>query len=93
MGLVRQSPVAGPGMHHLNLTDEEAAALINLLTAIIEGDEHPLAQRMKTLRRIRSKLAEISPGPRRKEKGAPSSKPRSWLGRPRLIGMPWDRSR
>jgi hypothetical protein len=62
-------------MYHLDLTDEEAAALINLLTAIIEGDEHPLSQRMKTLRRIRSKLPGISPEPRRKEKGSPSSKP------------------
>jgi hypothetical protein len=62
-------------MHHLNLTDEEAGTLINLLTAIIEGDEHPLSQRMKTLRRIRSKLPGISPEPRRMEKGAPRSRP------------------
>jgi hypothetical protein len=65
-------------MHHLNLTDEEAAALINLLTGIIEGDEYPLSQRMKTLRRIRSKLPGIiSPEPQPMEKGAPSSKPRT----------------
>jgi hypothetical protein len=62
-------------MHRFNLTDEEAAALINLLTAIIEGDEHPLSQRMKTLRRIRSKLPGISPEPRRVEKRATHSSP------------------
>jgi hypothetical protein len=61
-------------MHHLNLTDEEAAARINLLTAIIEGDEHLSSQRMETLRRIRSKLPGIAPEPRRKEKGSPSNK-------------------
>jgi hypothetical protein len=64
-------------MHHLNLTDEEAAALINLLTAIIEGDEHRSSQRMEALRRIRSKLPGISPEPRRKKKDSPHSKPQT----------------
>ena len=67
----------GAGMHRFNLTDEEAAALINLLTAIIEGDEHPLSQRLRTLRRIRSKLPGISPEPRRMEKRATRSRPRT----------------
>jgi len=70
MGLVRQSPVAGPGMHHLNLTDEEAAALINLLTAIIEGDERPSSQRMETLRRIRFSCFASQPSSGRVELAA-----------------------
>jgi hypothetical protein len=43
----------------LDLTNEEAAALINLLTGIIEGDQNPMARRIKTLRQIRAKLPGI----------------------------------
>ena len=40
----------------LNLTDEEAGVLLNLLTGIIEGDRHPMSRRLNALRRIRAKL-------------------------------------
>jgi hypothetical protein len=43
----------------LHLTDEEAAALINLLTGTIEGDQHPTSPRVETLRQIRAKLPGI----------------------------------
>ena len=43
----------------LDLTNEEAAALLNLLTGIIEGDRYPMSRRMTTLRRIRAKLAGV----------------------------------
>jgi hypothetical protein len=43
----------------LDLTDEEAAALINLLTGIIEADQYPMSRRLKTLRQIRAKLPGI----------------------------------
>jgi len=44
------------GQMQLDLTDEEAAALINLLTGIIEADQYPMSRRLKTLRLIRAKL-------------------------------------
>jgi hypothetical protein len=43
----------------LDLTDEEAAALINLLTGIIEADQSPMSRRIETLRQIRAKLPGI----------------------------------
>jgi hypothetical protein len=43
----------------LDLTDEEAAALINLLTGIIEADQSPMSRRVKTLRQIRARLPGI----------------------------------
>jgi hypothetical protein len=43
----------------LNLTDEEAAALINLLTGVIEADQYPTSRRLKLLRQIRAKLPGI----------------------------------
>ena len=42
-----------------DLTDREAAALINLLTGTIEGDQHPTSPRVETLRQIRAKLPGI----------------------------------
>ena len=47
----------------LNLTDEEAATLLNLLTGIIEGDLYPKSRRLRTLRRIRAKLPGALPEP------------------------------
>ncbi len=43
----------------LDLTDEEAATLINLLTGIIEADQYPISRRLETLRQIRAKLPGI----------------------------------
>ena len=47
----------------LKLTHEEVAALINLLTGIIETDAYPISRRIRTLRRIRAKLPGIRAEP------------------------------
>jgi hypothetical protein len=41
---------------HLELTDDQAAALLRLLNRTIADDRYPLSPRIKTLRDIRSKL-------------------------------------
>jgi hypothetical protein len=41
---------------HLDLTDEEAAALLKELDGLIDGDRYFLSPRIKTLRAIRAKL-------------------------------------
>jgi hypothetical protein len=45
---------------HLDLTDEEAAALIRELHDIIESDRYPFSPRIHTLRAI---LAKLQPEP------------------------------
>jgi hypothetical protein len=47
-------------MQHLDLTDEEAAALIKELADIIEGDKYQFSPRIRTLRAI---LAKLRPEP------------------------------
>jgi hypothetical protein len=47
---------------NLDLTDEEAAALLRELNDIIDGDRYFLSPRIKTLKAIRSK---IRPEPKR----------------------------
>ena len=41
---------------HLDLTDEEAAALLKELDGLIDGDRYFLSPRIKTLRAIRAKI-------------------------------------
>jgi hypothetical protein len=41
---------------HLDLTDEETAALLRELDGLIDGDRYFLSSRIKTLRAIRAKL-------------------------------------
>jgi len=41
---------------HLDLTDEEAAALLKELNQIIKNDRYPLSQRIRVLRSIRAKF-------------------------------------
>jgi hypothetical protein len=71
----------------LELTDEEAAALLNLLTETIESDRYPFSQRVRTLRGILAKFGPMAPAPpppaRRPtpEERDPSRRPRP--GRPR----------
>jgi hypothetical protein len=43
-------------MPHLDLTDEEAAALIKELDNIVERDRYPFSPRIRTLRAIFAKL-------------------------------------
>jgi len=51
----------------LDLTDEEATALLRLLNRAIEDDRYPLSLRIRTLRHIRAKLpgAPLEPPPAR----------------------------
>jgi hypothetical protein len=51
-------PVIRPhiGAMHLDLTDEEAAALTQELHDIVESDRYPLSPRIRTLRAILDKL-------------------------------------
>jgi len=50
-------------MPHLDLTDEEAAALTQELHDIVENDRYPFSPRIQTLRAI---LAKLRPEPVRK---------------------------
>ena len=47
-------------MPHLDLSDEEAAALVGLLTRTIADDRYPLSQRILALKAI---LAKLRPEP------------------------------
>ena len=51
---------------HLDLTDEETFALLNLLTQTIENDRYPLSPRIQTLRGILDKFGPIAPARRRR---------------------------
>ena len=46
---------------HLDLTDEEALALLKLLTEKIENDRYPLSPRIGVLRSIRDRLPGAPP--------------------------------
>ena len=48
---------------HLDLTDEETFALLNLLTETIENDRYPLSPRVQTLRGILAKFGPVPPAP------------------------------
>src|SRR5712671_3064602 len=41
---------------NLDLTDEEAAALLRELDSLIDGDRYFMSQRIKTLRAVRAKI-------------------------------------
>jgi hypothetical protein len=47
----------------LDLTDEEAAALLRELNQIIEYDRYPLSPRIRLLRQIRARLPGAPPAP------------------------------
>jgi len=49
-------------MPHLDLSDEEAATLVALLTRTIDGDRYLLSPRIRTLKAI---LAKLRPEPAR----------------------------
>ena len=50
-------------MQHLDLSDDEAAALTQELHDIVENDRYPFSHRIQTLRAI---LAKLRPEPARK---------------------------
>jgi hypothetical protein len=62
-------------MQHLDLTEDEAAALFALLTRTVESDRYPLSPRIRTLKAI---LGKLRPEPM----GEPSA------AAPRLYGPP-----
>jgi hypothetical protein len=64
-------------MQHLDLSDEEAAALIKELRDIIESDRYPFSDRIRTLKTI---LAKLRPDPVRE----PLPPPKVYM-RPRFI--------
>jgi hypothetical protein len=47
-------------MQHLNLSDDEDAALVALLTRTVADDRYPLSPRVRTLKAI---LAKLRPEP------------------------------
>jgi nitrate reductase NapE component len=54
-----KDPMSGV-MQHLDLSDDEAAALVALLTRTITDDRYPLSPRIRALKAI---LAKLRPGP------------------------------
>jgi hypothetical protein len=68
---------------HLDLTEEETFALLNLLTETIENDRYPLSPRIRTLRSILAKFGPMAPAPPpparppTPEECAPSRRPQS----------------
>jgi hypothetical protein len=48
---------------HLDLTDEETRALLNLLVETIEADRYPFSPRIRVLREILTKFGEMRPKP------------------------------
>jgi hypothetical protein len=65
-------------MPQLDLTDEEAAALLTALNRVIENDRYPLSPRIRVLRGIRANLpgAPHEPPP----VGPPrTGRPRRWI--------------
>ena len=48
---------------HLEMTDDETAALIKELNDIVESDRHPFSPRIRTLRTILAKLDPPAPRP------------------------------
>jgi hypothetical protein len=66
-------------MQHLDLTDDEAAALTQELHDIVENDRYPFSPRIRTLRGILAKLRPEparEPSPPRKGVYEPPSKGR-----------------
>jgi hypothetical protein len=48
---------------HLDLTDEETSALLNLLAETTRNDRYPLSPRVRTLRAILAKFGRMAPAP------------------------------
>jgi hypothetical protein len=72
-------------MQHLELTDEEAAALIKELHDITGNDRYPFSARIQTLRAI---LAKLRPEPARAPLPLPKvyAPPRATVARKRRAG-------
>jgi hypothetical protein len=72
-------------MQHLDLSDEEAAALTKELADITGSDRYPFSRRIKTLRAI---LAKLRPEPAREPAPPPKvyAPPRATVARRRRAG-------
>lgn len=46
---------------HLDLADEQTAALLGALDRIIENDRYPLSPRIRTLKELRAKIKPYPP--------------------------------
>jgi hypothetical protein len=70
---------------HLDLSDDEAAALTQELHDVIENDRYPFSPRIRTLRGI---LAKLRPEPSREPLPPPKAyaPPRTTAARRRRIG-------
>ena len=70
---------------HLDLSDDETAALVQELHAIVENDHYPLSPRIRTLRGI---LAKLRPEPVHKPLPPPKvyAPPRATAARRRRSG-------
>jgi hypothetical protein len=74
-------------MTHLDLTDEERAALLKELDGLIDGDRYFLSTRIKTLRAIRAKLRPervrepLPPPPKRYEPPRATARQKRRAGR------------
>jgi hypothetical protein len=80
----RSSPIFGV-MQHLDLSDEEAGALIKELADITGNDRYPFSSRIQTLRAI---LAKLRPEPAREPLSPPKvyAPPRATGARRRRAG-------
>jgi hypothetical protein len=58
----------------LDLTDEEAAALLSLLNRVIADDRYPLSPRIRMLRGIRAMLPGAPPQPPPARPSAPEER-------------------
>lgn len=78
------TPISGI-MQHLDLSDEEAAALTKELADITGNDRYPFSARIQTLRAI---LAKLKPEPAREPLLSPKvyAPPRATLVRRRRAG-------
>jgi hypothetical protein len=70
---------------HLDLSDDEAAALTQELHGIVENDRYPFSPRIRTLRAI---LAKLRPEPAREPLPPPKhyEPPRAMAGKRRRAG-------
>jgi len=65
---------------HLDLTDEETFARLNLLTVTIEADRYPHSPRIRVLRDILAKFGPMGPAPARPPRNAIRDAPLAWDG-------------
>ena len=66
-------------MKNLELSDEEAAALVRLLNSVIDSDHYPLSPPVQMLQAIRAKLRRV-PGPASSLAGAENLRAKGGIG-------------